>query len=559
MFAVIHLPQFALQAVLRHDPALWTRPVALIDPALAVPRACELTAVAAGAGVTVGLTAPQALARCRDVIIRYRSAIQETAAIDAVLQCAYSFSPHIENTAPGICTLDLRGLAELKGANVMALASWAGRLREKLASLNLHARIGAGPTPGVAGHAARWPAENGPDGPEPAGGPRSEGVERTSHSAHYENCVSIIKEPQTFIAALPVAALEPSREVTLILRKWGIRTVGALLALGQAAVAERIGLEALALFAAASTTAMRPLNRVAAAEQFEEAFEFDHTVETIEPLLFILRRFVDQLSQRLELSSFAAELLTLRLRLESGEILERRLRIPQPTRQREILFRMLHTHLETLRTPSPIVSVTLKADPAQPEQKQFSLFEAALRDPPQFQETLARLSALLGADRVGTPVRANSHRADAFKLVPPDFENASSDTATRVSEFLSVTPLRRFRPALKVKLECDFAAPRHLHNSFLTQAPFPPERESAAQALEQFRTRGQVKQSPAAASLRSIAKGELKIAIGPWRASGNWWEPAAWQREEWDVATTDGTALRLVRIDNEWCVEAILD
>ena len=31
MFAVIHLPQFALQATLRHQPELWSRPIALLS------------------------------------------------------------------------------------------------------------------------------------------------------------------------------------------------------------------------------------------------------------------------------------------------------------------------------------------------------------------------------------------------------------------------------------------------------------------------------------------------------------------------------------------------
>jgi len=50
MFAVIHLPNFALQAALRHEPELWAKPVALVDSSLTTPRVCELTDRARAAG-----------------------------------------------------------------------------------------------------------------------------------------------------------------------------------------------------------------------------------------------------------------------------------------------------------------------------------------------------------------------------------------------------------------------------------------------------------------------------------------------------------------------------
>jgi len=618
MFAVLHLPQFALQAALRHEPELWARPVALVNPALATPRVCDVTPPARALGVAEGLTPTQALARCRDVIIRHRSPAQEAAATGTALQCAYGFSPNLENTASGTVTLDLRGLSDLvepperrasarqesefciNAEQCSALQVWSERLRLALASLNLQARIGIGPTPNLAQHAARW----------------GMGVSRSSRreEAHSDqgflmSAATIVDEPRAFIASLPVAALDPSDDVAGILHKWGIRTVGELLALGQDAVVDRLGLEALALFAAASTTASRPLNLVRPAEHFEEAFDFEHAVETMEPLLFILNRFVDGLAQRLELAGLAAELLTLKLRLESGELLERRLRVPQPTRRADVLFRMLQTHLDTLRTSSPIVGVALKADPVQPDQKQFSLFEAALRDPHQFQETLARLSALLGADRVGTPVRENSHRPDAFKLVPPDFENEPGRLSESIPEILRTTPMRKLRPAVKAMVEdnsklhapssnedletklrneCSELRPGNIVELLgpLFSAPPGPGVRQLSDALEaapannaEQRQRtaalqdadaampppvgvGATADSPGTRPLSlhcKIAKGALTIALGPWRASGHWWEPGAWQCEEWDVQTREGQAVRLVRRDGAWFVEGIVD
>jgi nucleotidyltransferase/DNA polymerase involved in DNA repair len=623
LFAVIHLPQFSLQAGLRHEPELWAKAVALVDPALSTPRVCDANGAARAVGVSEGLTPTQALARCGRLLIRHRSAGQEAAATDAVLQCAYSFSPNIENTSPGTVTIDLRGLAELRNemerieysassssapeADALRdkLLIWSARLRTALSSLNLQARIGIGPTPNIARHAARWGttvlrSSRREESRSPKSGSRKPKSE--INQSLLTSAATIVSDPCGFVVSLPVAALEPSTDVALILQHWGIHTVGELLSLGQDAVVERLGLEALALFAAASTTALRPLNCVLPAERFEESFEFEHEIETVEPLLFILRRFVDQISQRLELGGLVAESITFHLRLESGAAVERHLRIPQPTRRDDTLFRMLHTHLETLRTDSPIVGVAFQADPTQPEQKQLSLFEAALRDPHQFQETLARLSALVGADRVGTPVRENSHQPDAFRLVPPGFENPPAVVEQKVATIPRPTSLRRFRPAKKANVESSKSnAPNpkrapgfKFRNGNAVPTPQPnkvvemlgplfsppalPERgsgeprqpqptrtaERVPAAFSQSRAAGQdcdgPEDSPRPVAIHSsVANGALTIGFGPWRASGNWWEPAAWERDEWDVQTRDGKVLRLVHRTDGWFVEGIMD
>ncbi|HAB18634.1 MAG TPA: hypothetical protein PLX89_22065 [Verrucomicrobiota bacterium] len=492
MFAVVHFPDFVLQAGLRGAPELWELPVALVDPGLTPLRVCAVTKGARSCGVSEGATPTQALARCQDIRIRHRSLAAEAAATEATLQCAYGFSPSLELTSLGMVTLDLRGLAALADNDPAALERWAQRLRAALAALDLRAQVGVGPTPNLARHAARW-----------------------------TDTLQIVIAPREFIAGLPVAALEPSTHVAEILAQWGIRSVGELLALGQAEVADRLGLEALALFAAASPTASRPLRCVRPSERFEEVFDFEEPVETLEPLLFLLRRFVDQLCLRLEPAGLVAQQLTLRLQLESGgPALEQILRVPEPTRASEILFRMLHTHLESVRTEAAITGVGLIVHPSSPTQRQFGLFETVLRDPHQLQETLDRLSALLGAERVGSPVRQPGHQRDAFKLVPPDFENAPAQQWVQ-PELLQPVPWRRLRPSPAAQVETQEGRP---------------------------------------VSVRcAVANGKLKITVGPWRASGNWWEPSAWAREDWAVETDQGSVCRLSRESEGWRATDVLD
>src|SRR3989475_11348488 len=209
-----------------------------------------------------------------------------------------------------------------------------------------------------------------------------------------------------------------TEEILGILHKWGIHTLGELAPLDKEELRNRLGADAVRLWERANGTATRLLKFVQPPEAFEESFEFDHEIETAEPLLFMLRRFLEQLAVRLSSIYLVAQELTLRITLANKQCYERVFKIPQPTNDVDLLFRMLQTHLENFRSEHPIVAVALSAQPIKPAREQFGLFETTLRNPHQLSETLARLSALLGADQVGTPMLEETHRPDAFRMEP---------------------------------------------------------------------------------------------------------------------------------------------
>src|SRR5881296_1019567 len=110
--------------------------------------------------------------------------------------------------------------------------------------------------------------------------------------------------------------LEPDRqigvrEILAVLHKWGIHTLGQLAALDKEKLRARLGPEAVRLWERANGTATRLLKFVLPPETFEESFEFEHEIETAEPLLFILRRFLEQLALRLSSIYLVARELTL--------------------------------------------------------------------------------------------------------------------------------------------------------------------------------------------------------------------------------------------------------
>src|SRR5256714_6663918 len=255
-------------------------------------------------------------------------------------------------------------------------------------------------------------------------------------------------------------------EIISILHKWGIHTLGQLAALNKEELQDRLGTDAVRLWERANGTANRPLKLVQPPETFDESFEFDHEIETAEPLLFILRRFLEQLSLRLSSIYLVARELTLTITFANSchdesvatattASAARTFKIPQPTNDVDLLFRMLQTHLENFKSEHPIIAVALSAEPIRPVSQQFGLFETALRNPHQLYETLARLAALLGNDRVGTPVLDETHRPDAFRVEPFAWVRTAPALEGRIASVPDVQkhippilrqPLRRFGP-----------------------------------------------------------------------------------------------------------------
>ena len=567
MFAVIHIPVFSLQSVLRHEPDLIPKPVVLTDPALTKPCVTQLTPAARASGICAGMTPSQAMARCGNLVVKTRSLSQEHAAMETLMQTAYAFSPHIEATAPGVCTIELKGLGMVGRASTRAdepLHQWAVEILRVLKQFHLAGQIGFAETPPLAllaAHAAR---------PVLVGARPSTADANTHWSLDIGAFLGFgawdLELPSTvhgkekdFVSTLPIEALNLPFESLEILKRWGINTAGAFLALGKDQLAERLGPAIVEVFDRLSTQSIRPLKIASPPETFAEEIEFEKEIETLEPLLFILRRFVEQLSRRIELLYLVVAELHLKLGLTSGATYERAFTIPSPTGNAETLFRVLHTHLETVRTDAPIMTLRLSAKPGRSESHQFGLFETTLRNPNQFAETLARLTALCGSDRVGTPAAEQTHRPDTFQMKPPDFTipkglrpsaqgceggQSGSDRATLGSRRRVSTTLKGLRHGCEIGKSGSDRASRIPHSAFGNQFP-------SGLPLRRFRpplpARIEIRERHPVLIRSAVFNGVIADVHGPFLSSGNWWENNRWWREEWDIQTADGNLYRIFR------------
>jgi protein ImuB len=491
MHAAIWLPRFQLQAVLRASSSRAAL-IALVDETAAGAKDNERVLHASEAaeqrGVHAGMTTSQAQARCAALVFLHRDAAQEGRAQSDLLHCASLWTPDYESTLPGCCVLDLNHHRAVLGREQIS----GMKMHEHLHAQSLNARIGFAANADLAMLAAQ--------------------------AAQPVLVLSDAKAESSFLHRLPVSTLRPSAEKLQVLTLWGVRTLGELIKLPRADVTARLGREGMMLWDIASGGRERLLKLVRTPLGFREEMELEHSIECLDPLMFILRGMLQGLCSRLADVWLVAASMMLTLRFDDQTEHQRALHVAEPTRDLELLFRVLQTHLDGLSAAAPMKFVALEIHPTRPAGNQGQLFERALRDPNRFAETLTQIEALLGVGRVGRACLLPSRRTDAFTVVG---FNDRTTVAPLIAHNPAALPLRRLRPTPSVRVTVVDGKPG-----------------SFQQGREQH---------------------VITRAEGPWLLSGDWWDATTrWDKEVWTVQTDDGALYQLARQNDAWVLEGLL-
>jgi protein ImuB len=536
-FGCTFVSNFMMQAVVRSEPALRGRAVALIDGAAPVWSVVALNAEAAKAGIALGMSKSQ-VQQFFGIEIRHRSPARETAAHAALLDLGWSLSPRVEDTAPDAIVLDLAGLNSLLGSD----ESIAAQLAARASNLGLLPQIAVASKMETAIVAARG----------------FEGITLIPEGREAE-----------ILGNLPVTALSPSLEVLETLDCWGVRTCAALAALPVVQLSERLGQEGVRLHELAQGKGERSMLLAEPALHFEEEMELEDAVEELEPLSFLLGRLLGQVCARLEARSLAAcavrvrfdldasfepdsaqsnckseprssqrkaegheEFHLLQRRRERGEnkrndthsassiyacshaprfvkSYERALSLPTPMRNPKTLLNLLRLHLQSDPPTAPIVKIMLSTEATRPRVVQGGLFLPSFPDPEKLELTIARLANVVGDSNIGSPELIGTHRPGGL----------------RVRRFVAANGVENRRRNLDVKAR---APKRGKSKSRWPSAGFRVFRPA----------------SPAKVDLRDGCpvrvgfqgmNGHVVAASGPWRSSGDWWREDGWQNDEWDL------------------------
>jgi hypothetical protein len=259
----------------------------------------------------------------------------------------------------------------------------------------------------------------------------------------------------------------------------------------------------------------------------------------------------------------------------ASDVHERSLQLPTPIRDARTLRTLALLDLESNPPAAPIDRVVVAVDPTPERIVQFSLLTRPLPSPEQLSTLMARLHALMGESRCGSPAVVDSWKPGAFEMRPFNPGSGTRDSGLGIRDSRLGTRDSRMRNS----------------EHFGSRIPDPESRLQVA--LRRFRhpvpARVRVEDGkPVRVTIdrRGMHGGGVETCAGPWRTSGEWWgtgkrdsglgtrEPGApsdpgsripgpepWDHDEWDVTLTDGATYRLFRARDtgRWFVDGVAD
>jgi protein ImuB len=490
--ACVMVPSFATAAAERAEPALVDRPLAVVRGTPPVTRVVDANALAREHGVREGLTEAEARARCPALVSRPWCDARLASARHALLDAALSVSPRIEDAAPGTVYVDADGLERLVGD----AAAVGRRLVAQARSVGLTARVGVAGSRGTARVAARVGA----------------------------GAVTVVS-PGTeiaFLGPVPLSVLDLPEAVARPLARWGVRTLGELGALPRRALGMRLGPAALDAQDVARACDVAPFQAYTPPPFWEEAQGLDWDVDSLPALARVLETLLARLAARLDTAALAADALDLTFDLADASRVARSVVLAHPTREVPLLLALAVQAIEKQPPAVAVRGVGVSAHAVVARPGQGGLWQPPAPAHRDLAALLARLTRLVGADRVGAVVLGDSHRPDAFALTT--FTAAPAEGRADAAPAPALV-LRRLRPPRIVEVETLADAPARLRLDAVTP-------------------------------VRSVRR-----SAGPWPTSGEWWDRRGWAHDEWDVELDDGTLWRLAhdRAHDCWRLDAAYD
>jgi protein ImuB len=431
LYACLYAKEFPVQALLRLRPELHNKPCAVMDGQPPLQQVCSLTRKARILGLVRGMTQVE-VETFPAVTVLPRSQKEEGTARKALLECAGTFSPRVEEKCEDgafVCILDIAGTGSLFGSP----ESLAGNLLTRVRALGITACIA---------------------------------VSRNFHAAlalakglASRTAVMVVPpgEESAALAPLPLAVLDLTEEQAETFGVWGIHTLGMLAALPEKELIARMGQAGKQLRQLASGEMPHLFQPVEPAFALEEHMELDSPVEDRDALLFVVNMMLEQLVLRAMARVLALASVSITLNLEGAMIHSRTVRPALPTNDRQLWIKLIRLDLEAHPPQAAVLTLSLAAESGSTSKVQLGLFSPQLPEPARLDVTLARIRAIVGDENVGRAVLKDTHSPDGFRMEPFTVPSGSVSVIPSTS---CRSALRKLRPAEHIEVTVQRQRPK---------------------------------------------------------------------------------------------------
>jgi protein ImuB len=508
--AAIWCPDWPVSTARAEHGIADTEPVAIIT----ANRVVACSQPARQQGVTRGLRRREAQGRCPNLIVLARNIPAEARAFEPILASIESLSPGVEVGRPGLAAIGIRGPTRYFGGETAVLHALSRAVGEHTVDVLIGVADGA--------FAAEQAARRG--------------------------CIVPSGNSAEFLSALPVETLDEP-DLADLLKRLGIRTLGAFAALPAADVQARFGPAGAWAHRQAGGVDSRPIAGRRPPTEFEITVELEPPLDRVDAIAFSVRGAVQRFVNDLADHGLACTCLELIASTDRGEETVRRWRhagvlsaVDVTDRVRWQLEGWLSRAAGESNSPTGPVNlvhlIPVETVPTGAHQRSLWGGDGAVDE--RAHRALGRVQTLLGHGSVLTPVVSGGRGpAQRTKLVPWGDE--------RVSDTSAVEPWPGRLPS---------PAP-----SVLIEPPRPVQLLDGTGRMVVVTERGAM---PAPPTRFQLAEQSLAITAwaGPWPVDERWWDAQSRQHVvRLQLVDAAGRAY-LVRFDvaeGRWFLEGLYD
>jgi protein ImuB len=487
-------------------------------------RVVACSAPARSEGVRLRQRRREAEAACPGMVFVSEDPARDVRTFEAVVSAVARFSPQVEVTRPGVCSLPARGPARYFGGEEALAALLAQAATDAAHQIGGEyaptCRIGIADTPFAARLAAR------------------------------ESVIVPSGQAARWLAPLPVSVLGVA-SIGELLGRLGIHRLGQFAEMDEGVVSGRLGVEGMRAHRLARGLDDHRLVLDEPLPDMSIQRELEDPVDRVETIAFIAAGLAEELASRLSGRGLACTRLYVEASTENAEELARWWRADRPFTARSMVDRV-RWQLEGWLTgaaaaagapgapTSGIILIRLTAGEVTPDSgRQLGLHGESAEASQRVERAVARVQGLLGHESIGTAVMAGGRGPlEQVRIVPWGEPRAEGLPATQP------WPGRLPPPAPTVV----YATPIEVSVRDLHGHPV------------EVSGRGRPSGAPSRLFLGPGREYTVTRWAGPWPSDERWWDPALHRRRaRMQVLLEDGSAHVLALEGGRWAIEASYD